>query len=147
MAETHSGHIYGCFPEDKVHYAGTEGTFNDDPKTGLVVVRIGKNNKITAKRKQANKRPRDEDTAEMALRRKLARDWPGAVLERMVYENYAAVAAPEPEPPPPPEPPPKRRRLPPQVEYDPRLPDYMRTGQRQGGQGGVREETRTSSKY
>ena len=142
MAETHSGHIYGCFPEDKVHYAGTEGTFNDDPKTGLVVVRIGKNNKITAKRKQANKRPRDEDTAEMALRRKLARDWPGAVLERMVYENYAAVAAPEPEPPPPPEPPPKRRRLPPQVEYDPRLPDYMRTGQRQGGQGGVREETR-----
>ena len=142
MAETHSGHIYGCFPEDKVHYAGTEGTFNDDPKTGLVVVRIGKNNKITAKRKQANKRPSDADTAEMALRRKLARDWPGAVLERMVYENLAAVAAPEPEPPPPPEPPPKRRRLPPQVEYDPRLPDYMRTGQRQGGQGGVREETR-----
>ena len=65
----HSGRIHGCFPEDKVHYAATEGTFHDDPKTGLVVVRIGENNKITAKRRQANKRPRDDDTAEMALNR------------------------------------------------------------------------------
>ena len=95
MAETHSGRIHGCFPEDKGHYAATEGTFHDDPKTGLVVVRIGKNNTITAKRRRANKRPRDDDTAEMALRRKLAKDWPGAVLERMVYENHAAVAAPD----------------------------------------------------
>ena len=94
MAETHSGHIYGCFPEDKVHYAGTEGTFNDDPKTGLVVVRIGKNNKITAKRKQANKRPRDEDTAEMALRRKLART--GQELSSNAWSTRTTQPSPRP---------------------------------------------------
>ena len=96
MAEMHSGRIHGCFPEDKVHYAATEGTFHDDPKTGLVVVRIGENNKITAKRRQANKRPRDDDTAEMALRRKLAGT--GQVLSSSAWSTRTTQPPPRPNP-------------------------------------------------
>ena len=126
------GRLFGQFPETEWHYPATEGTFYEDAETGLVSARIGDNKPIPAKRRQANKRPRDNDTAEDALRRKLVRDWPGAVLERMVYDHEPAAAAPEPEPPPPPLPD-QRPSLPPPVVYDPQLPEHRRdrgTGRR-----------------
>ena len=48
------------------------------------------------------KRPRDDDTARWPFEAQASEDWPGAVLERMVYENQPSPPPePEPEPPPP----------------------------------------------
>mmetsp|Transcript_23641 Transcript_23641/g.66362 ORF Transcript_23641/g.66362 Transcript_23641/m.66362 type:complete len:522 (+) Transcript_23641:41-1606(+) len=133
MTTQRRGRLLGTFPDGETD-DGTvaEGTFFEDA-SGFVSVRIGNWKHIPAHRRKANKRPRDDDTAEMAVRRKLAKLWPDKfVLERLVYVHEPAAIAPEPEPPPPPLPD-QRPSLPPPVVYDPQLPEHRRnrgTGRR-----------------
>ena len=97
MTRSSTGTVHGKFPDGI-----TEGRFHKDPVHGKISLRFKGWAPIPANRRTqtvARKRiPRDDDTAEDAVRRKLLKVWPTSVFERMDYEHHAA--APEPEPPP-----------------------------------------------
>ena len=69
------GRLEGTFPDGETD-DGTvaEGTFFEDA-SGFVSVRIGNWEPIPAHRRKRNKRPRDDDTAEIAVRHKLSKLW------------------------------------------------------------------------